>query len=273
MSDPRGGADAAGRGIPFESLANGRRLSDRVADRLLEHILEADLQPGDKLPTESELGRQFEVSRTVVREAVRSLAARGIVDVRPGAGISVARVGPATASESLRLVVRGSTDLTYDRVHEVRRTLEVELARLAAQRATAADIAELQRIHDAQIASAADIPRAARLDVRFHRTIATMTRNELFVIMLDSLSDVMLQVRLQAMPLPGDLERGFLEHQGIVDAIAAGDAVAARREMARHLESALRAFHAYDRVLRGIPAHRLAAGSSGDDGGDEPGIG
>jgi GntR family transcriptional repressor for pyruvate dehydrogenase complex len=243
----------------FSSLAGGRRLSDRVADRLLEHILEADLQPGDKLPTEAELGRQFEVSRTVIREAVRSLAARGVVDVRPGAGITVARVDPATASESLRLVVRGSTDLTYDRVHEVRRSLEIELARLAAERATDEDVEGLQRIHDAQIASAHDIPRAARLDVAFHRTIAAITRNELFEIMLDSLGDVMLQVRLQAMPLPGDLERGFVEHQRIIDAIGARNPAAARREMARHLDGALRAFHTHDRVLRGVPARRRAS--------------
>jgi DNA-binding FadR family transcriptional regulator len=98
--------EQAGSAAPFESLANGRRLSDRVADRLLEHILVADLQAGDKLPTEAELGRQFEVSRTVIREAVRSLAARGVVDVRPGVGLSVARVDPSAASESLRLVVR-----------------------------------------------------------------------------------------------------------------------------------------------------------------------
>lgn len=246
--------------VPFESLANGRRLSDRVADRLLEHILEADLQPGDKLPTEAELGRQFEVSRTVIREAVRSLAARGVVDVRPGVGLSVARVDPSAASESLRLVVRGSSDLTYDRVHEVRRTLEIELARLAALRATDADVVELARINADQLASYDDIERGARLDVQFHRTLAALTRNELFVIMLDSLSDVMLQVRLQAMPMPGDRERGFVEHQAILDAIAARDPAGARRAMVAHLRSAEHEFRIGDRLLRGVPARGIRPG-------------
>lgn len=243
--------------VPFESLANGRRLSDRVADRLLQHILEADLQPGDRLPTEAELGRQFEVSRTVIREAVRSLAARGVVDARPGVGLSVARVDPSAASESLRLVVRGSSDLTYDRVHEVRRTLEIELARLAALRATDEDVAELTRIHAAQVASYDDIDKAAHLDVQFHRALAALTRNELFVIMVDSLSDVMLQVRLQAMPMPGDRERGFVEHQAILDAIAARDPVAARRAMVTHLRSAEHEFRIGDRLLRGVPARGI----------------
>jgi GntR family transcriptional repressor for pyruvate dehydrogenase complex len=244
----------AGRDGSFASLADGRRLSDRVADALLEHILAADLQPGDRLPTEAELGRQFEVSRTVIREAVRSLAARGVVDVRPGAGLTVARVDASLASESLRLVVRGSTGLTYDRVHEVRRTLEVELARLAAERCTDDDVAELERIHAAQVAAYDDIPRAARIDVLFHRMIAAMTRNELFVIMLDSLSDVMLQVRLQAMPMPGDREDGFVEHQAIIDAMKRRDPIAARRAMSDHLASALRGFRAHDRLLHGVPA-------------------
>ncbi len=270
MNDERGpetqGASSA-RPSTFASLAGGRRLSDRVADQLLEHILGADLQPGDRLPTEAELGRQFGVSRTVVREAVRSLAARGIVDARPGAGLSVARVDPSAASESLRLVVRGSSDLTYDRVHEVRRTLEVELARLSAERATPEDVAELRRLHAEQVAAYHDIPRAAVIDVAFHRAIAASTRNELFLIMLDSLRDVMLQVRLQAMPLPGDLERGFVEHEAIIAAIAARDRTAARREMAHHLDGALRVFRAHDPLLRGVPAHGLPERIGIDRGG------
>jgi GntR family transcriptional repressor for pyruvate dehydrogenase complex len=249
----------------FASLADGRRLSDRVADTLLEHILSADLQPGDRLPTEAELGRQFEVSRTVIREAVRSLAARGVVDVRPGAGLTVSRVDAAMASESLRLVVRGSTDLTYDRVHEVRRNLEVELARLAAQRATDDDIAELRRIQAAQQAALEDIPKAARIDVRFHRTLATMTRNGLFVIMFDSLTDVMLQIRLQCMPLPGDREAGIEEHQAILDAVAAREPAAAAKAMTSHLATALRQFRENDRLLRGVTARPTGTALADDD--------
>ncbi len=252
--------------VPFTSLADGRRLSDRVADALLEHILSADLQPGDRLPTESELGQQFEVSRTVIREAVRSLAARGVVQVRPGAGLTVSRVDASTASESLRLVVRGSADLTYDRVHEVRRTIEVELARLAAERGTDAEMEELARIQARQAAAFDDIPRAARCDTQFHRLIATMTRNDLFVIMLDSLADVLLQVRLQAMPTPGDRENGLAEHDDILEALRARDPAAARRAMSDHLASAYRGFRAHDRLLRGVAPPRARDVEVEDDG-------
>jgi GntR family transcriptional repressor for pyruvate dehydrogenase complex len=251
----------------FTSLADGRRLSDRVADALLEHILSADLQPGDRLPTEAELGRQFEVSRTVIREAVRSLAARGVVQVRPGAGLTVSRVDASTASASLRLVVRGSTDLTYDRVHEVRRSIEVELARLAAERATDEEIEELARILAAQAAAFHDIPRAARIDTAFHRLIATMTRNDLFVIMLDSLADVMLQVRLQAMPTPGDRENGVAEHGAILEAIRARDPAAARRAMSEHLVSAYRTFRTTDPLLHGVPGRAVRPEDAGSSNG------
>lgn len=238
---------------PFASIAGSRRLSDRVAELVLARILEQDLQPGDHLATELELARQFGVSRTVIREAVRSLAARGVLAVRQGVGLTVARVEPSTASDSLRLVLRGSPNLTYDSVHEVRRTIEVELARLAAIRATDDGVARLRRAFERQLAAGADIDVAAPADVAFHRTLATMTGNDLFVIMLDSLHDVMLGVRLQAMRLPGDIDDGIADHRAILDAVTARDAAGARRAMAAHLRYARREFKSTDPVLRAIP--------------------
>jgi len=245
-----------GAAAPFPSIAGTGRLSDRVAELVLQRILEQDLQPGDHLATESELARQFEVSRTVVCEAVRSLTARGVVVGRQGVGLTVARVDASAASESLRLVLRGSPDLTYDSVHEVRRTIEIEVARLAAKRAADEGAARLRRAFDRQVAAGHDLEVAARADVAFHRTLATLTQNQLFVIMLDSLHDVMLGVRLQAMQLPGEVEDGIVDHRAILDAVEARDPAAARQTMTAHLRNAKREFSTTDPVLRAIPGLR-----------------
>src|ERR1044072_4366305 len=102
-------------------------------------IASNDLKPGDALPSERELGEQFGVSRTVIREAVRALAAKGVIDVRTGSGLRVAACGAATVSESMSLFMRGRSTLDYPKVHEVRAMLEVEVAGLAAERASRED--------------------------------------------------------------------------------------------------------------------------------------
>src|SRR5689334_8806196 len=94
--------------VQFPTLERAPTLSDRVTESVLTMITSNALRPGDRLPSERDLGVRFGVSRTVVREAVRSLAAKGVLDVRSGSGAVVARVGPDTAAQTLRLFVQGA---------------------------------------------------------------------------------------------------------------------------------------------------------------------
>ena len=100
---------------------------------MLDTILSKRLQVGDRLPSERELGEQFGVSRTVVREAVRALVAKGIIEVRSGSGLRVAAVDAAAVSESMSLYLRGGA-FDFEKVHEVRALLEMHIAGLAAER-------------------------------------------------------------------------------------------------------------------------------------------
>src|SRR5947208_15331599 len=95
------------RQTTFSRIRRGARLSDRVAAQLQESIVTRGLQPGDRLPSERELGDQFGVSRTVIREAVRALAAKGVIEVRTGSGLRVAAVNAAAVSEAISLYLRG----------------------------------------------------------------------------------------------------------------------------------------------------------------------
>src|ERR671935_2210582 len=119
----------------FTRIRREPRLSDRVAALLLETIVARGLQPGDRLPSERELGEQFGVSRTVIREAVRALAAKGVIEVRTGSGLRVAAVDASSVSESMSLFMRGG-GIEFEKVHEVRTVLEVHIAGLAAERAS-----------------------------------------------------------------------------------------------------------------------------------------
>src|ERR671925_600852 len=100
------GAEGVTEGTLFEQVRRQPRLSDKVAEMMLNTILSRRLTVGDRLPSERELGEQFGVSRTVVREAVRALVAKGVIEVRSGSGLRVAAVNASTVQESMSLFLR-----------------------------------------------------------------------------------------------------------------------------------------------------------------------
>jgi GntR family transcriptional repressor for pyruvate dehydrogenase complex len=228
----------APEGVRFEP-ASRALLSDQVANMILETITSGSMAPGDKLPSERELGEQFEVSRTVVREAVRSLAAKGIIEVRSGSGLRVAHIDASNVTESMSLFVRGMR-LDYDKIHEVRALIEIEVAALAAERADEEDLRRIADNLDRTEASLDDEQRVADLDVQFHREVAIATHNELHVLMLDSIEDVLLEVRRSTLSRAGRPGEALVAHRRIADAISERSPDAARDAMREHLEDSYR---------------------------------
>jgi GntR family transcriptional repressor for pyruvate dehydrogenase complex len=223
----------------FPRVERERRLSDKVADLLLETIVSQGLGVGDRLPSERELGEQFGVSRTVVREAARSLAAKGVIEVRTGSGLRVAAVGSDAVNESMRLYLLGSESLDYSKVHEVRTTIEVQVAELAAERATNDDIARLRAACDRMADVLDDRDAAAQADVDFHRAVAECTQNLLYGVMLDSIGGAVLQVRRETIGLPHRAEQALDDHRRILEGISDHDAAAAGQAMREHLDYVL----------------------------------
>jgi GntR family transcriptional regulator, transcriptional repressor for pyruvate dehydrogenase complex len=219
----------------FEQVVREPRLSDKVADMMLETILSRRLKVGDRLPSERELGEQFGVSRTVVREAVRALVAKGVIEVRSGSGLRVAAVDAAAVSESMSLFLRGG-DLDFEKVHEVRRLLEVHLAGLAAERASEDDLRQLAAVHDRMRRESGDVEAAARDDLEFHRTIARATQNELYLLLLDSIGSALIDIRRENLG-SGSAPATLDQHELVLERIAAHDADGARAAMSAHLES------------------------------------
>lgn len=220
----------------FSQLDRDDRLSDRVADRLLETIVSRRLRPGDRLPSERDLAEQFAVSRTVVREAVRSLAGKGIIDARPGRGLTVSAVGAAAVRQSITLYLHGSSSIDYRKVHEVRAMLEVQVAALAAQRASDAELERLRGQCDSMERTLEDNEAASREDVQFHRMLAESTHNELYVLLLDAIGDSLMEIRVHTFRVPGRIAVALAAHREILRRVAERDVRGARREMRLHLQ-------------------------------------
>jgi GntR family transcriptional regulator, transcriptional repressor for pyruvate dehydrogenase complex len=225
--------------FPVDILDRPPTLPDRVASKLLELISNAALKPGDRLPSERDLGDRFGVSRTVVREAIRSLAAKGVLDVRTGSGATVARVNVDRASEALRLYVQTShgdvNGVTYEQINDVREMIEIKVARMAATLASDPDRARLSAIHQEFCAHADEPDIACKLDVAFHRAIAESVHNPLFLIMLDSIEPILLEIRRRVTGVPGRPGRAREAHGLILQAIQNQDPAAAQGAMAEHL--------------------------------------
>lgn len=221
---------------PFAAVAREPRLSDKVAGELQRSILNGAMKVGDRLPTERELGEQFGVSRTVIREAVRSLVAKGLLEVRAGSGVRVATVDASAVRETMGMYLRLHGEVSYGNLHEVRSVLEIEVAARAAESAEEADIALLRASCHEMQAALADVEQVSLLDVEFHRLVAQATHNRLYVVLLDSIGDLLLDVRRATMGLPGRPARGLESHRKILDRIAAHDPKGAGKAMKAHLE-------------------------------------
>jgi DNA-binding FadR family transcriptional regulator len=231
---PQAPSEATARTTLFKQVAREPRLSDKVAGMMLETILSNRLNVGDRLPSERELGEQFGVSRTVVREAVRELVAKGVIDVRSGSGLRVAAVNASAVSESMSLFLRGGT-MDFEKVHEVRTVLEVHIAGLAAERAGADDVAALSAVHERMQAESGDVEAAARDDLEFHRLIARATHNELYLVLLDSIGGSQIDIRRENLG-SGSAPATLAQHSQVLDRIAARDPEGAREAMAAHLD-------------------------------------
>ena len=229
-------AQATRASAPVRPLV-AERLSDQLAVLLGGQIDAGALRPGDRLPTEQQMALAHGVSRTVVREAVHQLKSRQLVVSRQGSGVFVA---PAPLNQPLAFdpAVLDSVQAVVH-VVEVRRVLEGEMAALAAERATRAQVATMRRALKA-IDTAADAGRdGVAEDLAFHRSIAEATGNPQFRLLLGFLEQYLREgmriTRGNEARRLDFMDAVRLEHLAIVNAIAGRDPGFARQCAHQHL--------------------------------------
>jgi GntR family transcriptional regulator, transcriptional repressor for pyruvate dehydrogenase complex len=227
----------------FQSVLREPNLTGRVAAQLEALIVGHRLQPGDHLPAMSDLARQFGVSRTVIREAIGALAAKGLLEVRHGARTTVRHPSAEAVTQSMARYLRaGQAALDIEKVSHVRRVLEVEIAGCAAAARTAAELARLESLLQEMTAIVEDRDnpqthrrRYVQIDVEFHATLAHATGNELFPLLLNSLADILLDVRELGFDVVGSRERALEFHRAIFEQVQLGNVEGARQAMHDHL--------------------------------------
>jgi GntR family transcriptional regulator, transcriptional repressor for pyruvate dehydrogenase complex len=243
---------AAPGGVPGRSKD---RLTDVILAAFTEHVKTSGLKPGDRLPSEGELCRTYDVSRTVVREVIASMKARGLVDARRGSGLFV---GEGSRDAMLTIDAQDAARIgEVLEVLELRLSVEVEAAALAAERrgdAALCEVREAQADFDAAMRAG---DTGSRADFMFHRAIAAATGNRRFVQFLEGLETVLIPRKVLGAKIkprdrgPAYLEMIGREHAAIADAIAARDVEAARAAMRLHLEGSRNRYR--DWRLAGAP--------------------
>jgi GntR family transcriptional regulator, transcriptional repressor for pyruvate dehydrogenase complex len=211
------------------------RLYEQIVQQIEESILKGALKPGDQLPPERDLAERFGVSRTAVREAVKALREKGLVEAYTGRGTFVTDGTSQAIRQSFDLLVKigqpdGSTHLA-----EVRAILEPEIAALAATRVEEQHLVTMRE-------AVATMERALRepetyieADLDFHLSLAEAAANPLILSLIDSIVGLLREQRMRIFKVKGGPERGQHHHKRILEAIEQRDPEKARAAMRAHL--------------------------------------
>jgi DNA-binding FadR family transcriptional regulator len=212
------------------------RLYERIVSQIEQRIEAGELKVGDQLPSERELAEQFTVSRTAVREAVKALRQKGLVEIRPGRGTFITDGTTDTLRNSFDLLMKfggknGSMNLV-----EVREILEPEIAALAANRITDEYITAMSEAVKVMDTALDNVDIFVEADLDFHLALAEGTQNPLIPILIDPIIDLLREQRKGIGLTKGGLKRGQIHHKKILDAVSNHDAKAARQAMQDHLK-------------------------------------
>ena len=225
-----------------------RRSGDTIADELAEGILAGRWPAGSRMPSERQLTREFGASRPVIREALRSLLERGLIEVQAGRGTFVREPDALATAGSIDLHFRRS-GVTARQLSEARLMLETEAAGLAAERASEADLTELRAALD-RLEHAASPVEQVRGDLAFHLTLARAAHNPVIEMMFRSIAGLAVELMVRSAADPAVLGRSGPFHRAALEAVDAHDREAARAALQAHLGVAAQTYGGdYDRNL------------------------
>jgi GntR family transcriptional repressor for pyruvate dehydrogenase complex len=217
----------------FEPLQH-KRIYEEVVDLIIQRIRSGALKVGQKLPPERVLAEEMGVSRTSLREALRALESMGYIHSVTGGGNYVNSVSMEHVLSPLSAMVAQDEKLAFD-IIEVRQHLEVHMAAQAAKNATKQQISQ---IYGAILTMQSEVEAGGNGiegDNQFHLEIARASQNKAFAIIVELLAELLAESRKATLDIPGQPSKSIEDHLAIFEAIRAGDADLAAREMSEHL--------------------------------------
>lgn len=226
-----------------EILTVKQELSAAAANKLSEMIISKGLKPGDRLPSESELGKLFGVSRSTIREAVKLLIAENVVEIRRGKGTYVTKQ-TGVAKDPLGLEFANQTSL-LNNLMETRMMIEPQIAFLAAQRATQENIKKLDDIIRKMQEAGSGKSNHAPYDVAFHTAVAECTQNDVLYRILPIICESIQKGYYKTVGVPGSYERSIESHIKIYQAIVHKDSQTAKNETEKHLKQTQEDFNIF----------------------------
>ena len=212
------------------------RLYEQIVKQIEESILKGALKPGDQLPAERDLAQQFGVSRTAVREAVKTLREKGLVESYSGRGTFITNGTSQAIKQSLDFMMRIGQQDRLVQLAEVRQILEPEIAALAASRVQEQHLAMMREAVAVMDEALRDPDAYIEADLDFHLSLAEAAENPIILSLIDSIVGLLREQRLRIFYVDGGPERGQFHHKRILEAVERHDADGARDAMRAHLQ-------------------------------------
>ena len=222
------------------SVVNSNRtLRDKTVESIKDYILHHKLNPGNRLPPEREMAKQFGISRTIVRDSVNTLAGLGILEIRHGAGIFLASIDSNTIATQLssRLILNRQSAIN---IVQVRQILETAIARWAAEQCDSEGekrLKELLKETEDCLSSKSKKICFREIDNRFHILLAEISKNQIVLDLMRTLLEYMQSLRRFSLSLPGKIEECARQHKIIIEAICDRSPGRAAVAMEEHLQA------------------------------------
>jgi GntR family transcriptional repressor for pyruvate dehydrogenase complex len=211
-----------------------RRLHEDIVQQFHELINRGKLLPGERLPSERDLACQFNVSRSSVREAIRSMELQGLVVSKPGSGTFISELYEDSVCDLVAAAIRTKNKRLSD-IFEIRHLLEPAIAGLAAVRASQEELQNMRQILQTQKKQVENGETGVESDTAFHFALALATHNTALVSMVNAIEDILTKSRDQSLQRPGRPERSLESHSQILTMIEQGDSKNAVTAMDHHL--------------------------------------
>jgi GntR family transcriptional regulator, sialic acid-inducible nan operon repressor len=219
------------------SVIRRRKLYEDVAERVEQRIRNEGIAPGARLPSERQLMREFGVGRPAVREALFHLNRMGLIELRSGERAKVAEPTAEAVVETLSGAARHflSEPGGIDHFQQARALFETGLARYAAEKASAQDLAALETALDANREAVGDVKKFGETDVAFHYALAVIPRNPIYTAIHAAIIEWLVEQREVTLSIPGQNQIAYEAHADIYRAVEARDPDEAERQMRTHL--------------------------------------